>query len=69
MRFPNPSLSEYAINTVVVVLTLAVLQYTGWLSDDPSGLDPALLVVVAVTFPVFTYLLAVLAANVSWIPE
>ncbi|VTT87970.1 hypothetical protein DM2_1304 [Halorubrum sp. DM2] len=69
MRFPDPSLSEYAVNTAVVVLTLAVLQYTGWLSDDPAGLDPALLVVVAVTFPVFTYLLAVLAANVRWIPE
>jgi len=65
MRFPNPSPSEYAINTAVVVLTLGVLQYTGWLSDDPAGLDPALLAVVAVTFPAFTYLIAVLAANVS----
>jgi len=69
MRFPTPSPSEYAVNTAVVVLTLAVLQYTGWLSDDSAGLDPALLVVVAVTFPIFTYLLAVIAANVRWIPE
>ncbi|WP_017343021.1 hypothetical protein [Halorubrum sp. T3] len=64
MRFPNPSLSEYALNTAVVVLTLAVLQYTGWLSDDPAGLDPAFLVVVAVTFPAFSYLIALVGANV-----
>ncbi|ELZ39436.1 hypothetical protein [Halorubrum tebenquichense] len=69
MRFPDPSPAEYAVNTAVVVLTLAVLQYTGWLSDDPAGLDPVFLAVVAVTFPVFSYLLAVLAANVRWIPE
>jgi len=64
MRFPTPSLSEYAFNTALVVLTLAVLQYTGWLSDDPAGLDPAFLVVVAVTFPAFSYLLALVGANV-----
>ena len=64
MRFPTTSLSEYALNTAVVVLTLAVLQYTGWLSDDPAGLDPAFLVVVAVSFPAFSYLIAVVGANV-----
>ena len=64
MRFPTPPLSEYAINTALVVLTLAVLQYTGWLSDGPAGLDPAFLVVVAVTFPAFSYLIAVVVANV-----
>ncbi|WP_424014939.1 hypothetical protein ACOZ35_02655 [Halorubrum xinjiangense] len=64
MRFPNPSLSEYALNTAVVVFTLAVLQYTGWLSDDPAGLDPAFLVAVAVLFPAFSYLIALVAANV-----
>ncbi|KDS92044.1 hypothetical protein FK85_09505 [Halorubrum saccharovorum] len=64
MRFPNPSLSEYAINTAVVVLTLAVLQYTGWLSDDPAGLDPAFLAAVAVLFPAFSYLIALVVANV-----
>ena len=64
MRFPTPSLSEYALHTAIVVLTLAVLQYTGWLSDDPAGLDPAVLAVVAVTFPAFSYLIAVVGANV-----
>jgi hypothetical protein len=64
MRFPTPSLSEYALNTAVVVLTLAVLQYTGWLSDDAAGLDPAFLTVVAVSFPAFSYLIAVVGANV-----
>jgi hypothetical protein len=63
MRVPNPSLSEYAINTVFVVLTLAVLQYTGWLSDDPAGLDPAFLIAVAVMFPAFSYLIALVVAN------
>ena len=29
MWFPSPSPFEYAINTSVVVLTLAVLQYAG----------------------------------------
>ena len=64
MRFPNPSLSEYAVNTAVVVLTLAVLQYTGWLWADPAGLDPAFLVAVAVMFPAFSYLIALVGANV-----
>jgi hypothetical protein len=64
MRFPTPPLSEYALNTAIVVLTLGVLQYTGWLSDDRAGLDPAFLVVVAVTFPAFSYLIAVVATNV-----
>ncbi|SFR46936.1 MULTISPECIES: hypothetical protein [Halorubrum] len=64
MRFPTPPLSEYAINTAFVVLTLAVLQYTGWLSDDPAGLEPAFLAVVAVTFPAFSYLIALVGANV-----
>ncbi|MDB9301087.1 hypothetical protein PN417_09090 [Halorubrum ezzemoulense] len=64
MRFPNPPLSEYALNTAVVVLTLGVLQYTGWLSEDPGGLDPAFLAVVAVTFPAFSYFIALAGANV-----
>ncbi|WP_096393393.1 hypothetical protein [Halorubrum trapanicum] len=64
MRFPNPSLFEYALNTAVVVLTLAVLQYTGWLWADPAGLDPAFLVAVGVTFPAFSYLIALVGANV-----
>ena len=64
MRFPSPSLSEYALNTAIVVLTLAVLQYTGWLSDDPAGLDPAFLLAVAATFPAFSYLIALVGANV-----
>jgi len=64
MRFPTPPLSEYALNTAIVVLTLGVLQYTGWLSDDAAGLDPAFLAVVAVTFPAFSYLITLVAANV-----
>lgn len=39
-------------------------QYSGWPSDDPAGIDPAFLVVVAVTFPAFTYLIALVGANV-----
>ena len=64
MRFPNPPLSEYALNTAVVVLTMAVLQYTGWLWADPAGLDLAFLAVVAVMFPAFSYLIALVGANV-----
>jgi len=69
MRFPNPPLSEYATTTVIVVATLAVLQYTGLLADGSGEFDPVFLVVVAVTFPVFSYLIAALAANVRWLPE
>ena len=69
MRFPTPNPSEYALNTAVVVATLAVLQYTGLFVDGPAGIDPAYLAVVAVLFPIVTYLLAVLAANVDRIPE
>ena len=64
MRLPSPSLSECALNTAFVVLTLAVLQYTGWLLNDPTGLDPTSLLVVAVTFPAFSYLIALVGANV-----
>ena len=64
MRFPNPSPSEYALNTALVVL-----QYTGWLWDDPAGLDPAFLVAVAVMYPAFTYLIALVGANVRSNPK
>ena len=68
MRIPDFSPREYAARTAVVVGTLAVLQYTGFLVDG-SGVDPASLAAVAVLFPAFSYLLSVLAANVRWIPE
>ncbi|WP_193308663.1 hypothetical protein [Halorubrum halophilum] len=64
MRFPAPDPSEYARNTAVVVATIATLQYTGLLTDR-GGIDPAFLVVVAVTYPVFTYLINVIVANVG----
>jgi hypothetical protein len=64
MRFPAPNPSEHARNTVVVVATVAALQYTGLLADA-DGIDPAFLVVVAVTYPAFTYLINVIAANVG----
>ena len=69
VKIPRPSPSEYAVRTAVVVATLAVLQYTGTFVDGPPGIDPAHLAVVAVLFPTFSYLLAVLAANVDRIPE
>jgi hypothetical protein len=69
MRFPTPNPSKYALNTAIVVATLAVLQYTGFVVDGSAGLEPAFLAAVAVTYPAFTYLLAVLAANVDRIPE
>ena len=65
MRFPSPSLSEYALNTAIVVLTLAVLQYTGLLLDGPAGIDPGHLAAVAVLFPAFSYLIDVVVAN-AW---
>ncbi|KOX96027.1 MULTISPECIES: hypothetical protein [Halorubrum] len=64
MRSPNQSLAEYAARTVVVVLTLAVLQYTGLLLDGPAGIDPGHLAAVAVLFPAFSYLIALVGTNV-----
>ena len=69
MRFPNRSRSEYAVRTAVVVLTLAVLQYTGLLLDGPAGIDPGHLAAVAVLFPAFSYLIDVVVANVRAISE
>jgi len=69
VRFPNPPLSEYAARTALVVLTVAVVRYTGFLLDEPDGLDPVFLASVAVTYPAFSYLFAVLAANAERAPE
>ncbi|QAU12276.1 hypothetical protein EKH57_05840 [Halorubrum sp. BOL3-1] len=69
MRLPDFSPREYAARTAVVVGTLAVLQYTGFLVDGSGGVDPAYLAAVAVLFPTFSYLLSVLAANVRRIQE
>ena len=64
MRFPNRSLSGYAARTAVVVLTLAVLQYTGLVVDGPAGIDPGYLAATAVLFPAFSYLIDIVVANV-----
>jgi len=65
VKLPKPSPSEYAARTALVVLTVAVVRYTGVLLDDPGGLDPVFLALIAVTYPAFSYLLSVLAANVE----
>ena len=64
MRLPNRSPSEYAARTVIVVATLAVLQYTGLVFDGPAGIDPGHLAATAVLFPAFSYLIDVVVANV-----
>jgi len=69
MRLPNRSPSEYAARTAVVVLTLAVLQYTGFIFDGPAGIDPGHLAAVAVLFPAFSYLIDVVVANARAISE
>ncbi|WP_280585848.1 hypothetical protein [Halorubrum sp. Boch-26] len=69
MKLPNPSPFEYAARTALVVLTVAVVRYTGVFLDDPGGIDPVFLALVAVTYPAFSYLLAVLAANADRGPE
>ncbi|MUW15432.1 hypothetical protein GJ633_12880 [Halorubrum sp. CBA1125] len=69
MRFPRPSPSKYAGDTIAVVLTLAVLQYTGLFFDGPGTLDLSYLAAIAVLFPVFTYLISVVTANVEWVPS
>ena len=65
MRFPNVSLSGYAWTTAIVVATSAALQYTGILYEQSGTVDVAFLVVLAVSFPAFSYLIALVSANVG----
>ena len=69
MKFPTPSPFVYAARTALVVLTVAVVRYSGLFLDEPGGLDPVFLALVAVTYPAFSYLLALIAANVKRVPE
>lgn len=68
MRFPRPAVDEYAVKTAVVVLTLAVIEYTGLFGSQAGTIDWRFLLLVGIMFPVFRYLMAVLGANTGLVP-
>lgn len=68
MRFPRPAVDEYVVKTAVVVLTLAVIEYTGLFGSQAGTVDWRFLLMVGVMFPVFRYVLAVIGANTGLIP-
>ena len=69
MKFPTPDVREYAKVTGAVLLTLAVLQYTGVFSENAGAVDWVFLLGVGVLLPVFTYGLTIITENVAWLPD
>lgn len=69
MQLPSPAYGTYLGQTATVLVTLAVMQYAGIGFSASGGLDFAFLAVAGATFPLFTYLLTVVAANSSRIPQ
>ncbi len=69
MKFPRPDLQEYAKFTATVLLTLAVLQYTGIFYEDAGAVNWRFLLVVGMTLPIFTYLLSIITGNIERLPD
>ncbi len=69
VQLPTPAYGAYLGQTATVLVTLAVMQYAGLGFRAPGEFDFAFLAVAGATFPLFTYLLTVVAANSSRIPQ
>lgn len=69
MELPSPSYRAYVEFLATVLVTLAVLQYTGILSGSPGTVDLTYLASLAVVLPITTYLLTIILANVEWLPQ
>lgn len=69
MRFPKPSLQEYAEFTATVLLIIVVLQYTGLFTENPGELNWSILIGTILVLPICTYLWTVLAENIRWLPN
>ena len=69
MNVPTPDVREYAKLTVAVLLALAVFQYTGVFAGNAGAIDWNFLLGVGVLLPIFTYVLALIADNVAWLPD
>ncbi|WP_247730967.1 hypothetical protein [Halovivax limisalsi] len=69
MKFPTPDPTEYGTTILVVLATLAVLEYVGLFSEGSGTVDVPYLVGVGLLLPVAMYLISLTGANVAWIPE
>ena len=69
MWLPSPAYREYLKFVATVLVTLAVLQYTGTFFETSGAIDPIHLISVGLILPVTTYLLTVLQENSEWIPR
>lgn len=68
MRLPSPSYREYLKFVATVLVTIAVLQYTG-IFGGSEELDFMYLAVLGLSLPIFTYLLTVALENISWVSQ
>ena len=69
MKWPSPAYREYFEFVATVLVTLAVLQYTGTFFQTSGTIDPIHLISLGLILPVTTYLLTVLQENIEWIPR
>ncbi|WP_435130257.1 hypothetical protein [Halobaculum sp. D14] len=69
MKFPRPDIREYAKFTATVLLTLAVLQYTGIFYEGTGMVHWRFLLSLGVVLPIFTYLLTIITENIEWLPN
>ena len=69
MKFPKPSPKKYLDMIATVLVTMAVLQYTGIFAETSGELDLVSLATVGLILPFSTYLLTVIAENVAFLPD
>lgn len=64
-----PAYREYVTFVATILVTFAVLQYTGIFFKNSGTIDLGHLISVGLILPVTTYLLTVIQANIEWIPQ
>lgn len=69
MRLPSPAYKEYLRFVATVLVTLAVLQYTGIFYESSGAIDLRHLISVGLILPASTYLLTVIQENIEWVPR
>jgi hypothetical protein len=68
VRLPSPSYRGYAEFVATVLVTIAVLQYSG-IFGAFGDIDVVYLVEMSLILPVFTYLLTVALENIAWVSQ
>lgn len=69
MPLPSPAYREYLKFVATILITLAVLQYTGIFFENSGSLDLRYLISVGLILPISTYLLTVIQENIEWVPQ